>query len=145
MFEITFFFFRKPEELHTQANVSAPLPSKPPVEKPYVRKLQRDDKEPEKPKTEPQSDVSSLPKKERRSASPPTTTKEKNFITDFIKKEKSKQSGQSEISHSAKEKKEEPMEVDNSQLSEEMNVTKEENSPEEEFTFVSIFMRNKNQ
>lgn len=136
-----FIYFRKPEELHTQANVSAPLPYKPPVEKPYVRKLQRDDKEPEKPKTEPQSDVSSsLPKKERRSASPPTTTKEKNFITAFIKKEKSKQSGQSEKAHSAKGKKEEPMEIDNSQLSEEMNVTKEENSPEEEFTFVSIFI-----
>ncbi|GLV45871.1 uncharacterized protein CBL_11668 [Carabus blaptoides fortunei] len=126
---------RKPEELHTQANVSAPLPSKPPVEKPYLRKLQRDDKEPEKPKIEPESAVvSSLPKKERRSTSP-TTTKEKNFITDFIIKEKSKKGAQSELSRSVIEKKEEPMEVDTS-LVYKMNVTKEETSPEEEFTFL---------
>ncbi|KRT82906.1 Ubiquitin [Oryctes borbonicus] len=32
---------RSPEELKTQANISAPLPSKPTEEKPYVRKLQR--------------------------------------------------------------------------------------------------------
>ncbi|XP_018574322.1 tether containing UBX domain for GLUT4 [Anoplophora glabripennis] len=32
---------RSPEDLKTQANISAPLPSKPVEEKPYVRKLQR--------------------------------------------------------------------------------------------------------
>ncbi|KAK9729870.1 UBX domain [Popillia japonica] len=32
---------KSPEELKTQANISAPLPSKPTEEKPYVRKLQR--------------------------------------------------------------------------------------------------------
>lgn len=32
--------FRTPDELKTQANVSAPLPLKPMEEKPYVRKLQ---------------------------------------------------------------------------------------------------------
>lgn len=76
---------RTPEELRTQANVSAPLPQKPQEEKleqPFVRKIQRlnNDITPEGP-TE--------GKRLSRGSSP---TKSLNFITDFIKKEKGKTS-----------------------------------------------------
>ncbi|XP_076272793.1 tether containing UBX domain for GLUT4 [Rhynchophorus ferrugineus] len=44
---------RPPETLHQQANVSAPLPSKPVEEKPYIRKFQPLEEPPAKTETEP--------------------------------------------------------------------------------------------
>lgn len=41
LFVICYLLSRTPEELKTQANVSAPLPVKPSEEKPYIRKLQK--------------------------------------------------------------------------------------------------------
>ncbi|KAF5269989.1 hypothetical protein FQR65_LT05788 [Abscondita terminalis] len=78
---------KTPEELHKQANISAPLPSKPVEERPYIR--------PYKPISNP---VASTPSNEQemqqsRKAESPTpmhVNKQENPITQFIKDEQQK-------------------------------------------------------
>ncbi|KAI4471109.1 tether containing ubx domain for glut4 [Holotrichia oblita] len=108
---------KSPEELKTQANISAPLPSKPTEEKPYVRKLQRV----ESPVREPVENISTPSKPEpqvhstnNKNDNDKSAGKSKNEslkrsivqkvdIAEVIKSEKKKKAI----------KKVEPMEVDN--------------------------------
>lgn len=81
---------RTPEELRTQANVSAPLPQKPQeekLEKPFVRKIQRLDADVAHEKENNSAEIPTEEKIPSRDSSP---TKPLNFITDFILKEKGK-------------------------------------------------------
>lgn len=114
-------FFRTPEQLHTQANISAPLPLKPVEEKPYVRTLKRV----EYPNTT-VSPTSEFPNKIHREEETP---KKDDPFTAFIKQEKTKTKEPGEKKVSMGEVK--PMEVD-----EVVPEMKQNTVEEEEFVFV---------
>lgn len=117
---------RSPEELHTQANVSAPLPSKPVEEKPYIRTFQKIDSPPRELNI-PSQILQQPVKEEVVSMSDTTIIKEDNLILKLIKEEKLKREKNTtkENDKSAKSSKE---------------VEKEKTVGEEIFVFVSIFV-----
>lgn len=114
--------FRTPEQLHTQANISAPLPSKPVEEKPYIRTLKRV----EYPANTAVSPTSELPNKIHRDENSEETPKKDDTLTAFIKQEKTKKQLSSEKHVSVQQ-----MDVD-----EVVPETKQKTVEEEEFVFV---------
>ncbi|KAJ8924907.1 hypothetical protein NQ315_001064 [Exocentrus adspersus] len=146
---------RSPEELKTQANVSAPLPSKPVEEKPYVRKLQRVPSPPparmevetpespiveEKPESQryqrnPNVDILKLAREKRKSDVPPAQTDEKRKSVEkqVCIAEKPKSTSHKERCHCRR--RDESMEVDCLGKCEEKCTNLEQNV-EEEFVFL---------
>lgn len=116
---------RSPEELRTQANVSALLPAKPVEEKPYVRR----------PKQQESTGAESLAPDTDTSGGPRTEPQQQNYVADFIKKEKSK--GNKKCA--PKSKTSEAMEVDEAVV-EKAPSKKEDSRTIEDFVFVSSTM-----
>lgn len=133
--------------MRVQANVATPLPSKPVEEKPYIRTFKKLDPPAETPQIpessssspskasqsevedNKQPEVSPQPKPEK------YPKKENNFISQFIKQEKRKESESPVTASATKRSSEfsEPMEIDKDSPSE-----LEKTVAEEEFVFVSF-------
>ncbi|KAF2904189.1 hypothetical protein ILUMI_01981 [Ignelater luminosus] len=142
---------RSPEELRVQANVATPLPSKPVEEKPYIRTFKKLDPPAETPQIpesssslppsntsqsevedNKQPDVSTEPKPEK------YPKKENNFISQFMKQEKRKQSESPTTASATKRSNEpsEPMEVDVKDIDKDSSSELERTVAEEEFVFL---------
>lgn len=148
-------YCRSPEDLQKQPNISAPLPSKPVEEKPYIRKFQKvesDDagkdvqtynrteaksSEPDKP-----SEHDQINRGVKQKAQSPTFGKKQNVL-DLIKQEKKQRMDSfSTPGHVLKKTEPEPMEVEST--SSEQNYVNEGGSLSsgscnmDEFIFVSL-------
>ncbi|CAH1992222.1 unnamed protein product [Acanthoscelides obtectus] len=88
---------KPPEELRTQANVSAPLPHKPTVEQPYKRVLQRVESPPRKElevKQEPREPESTTAEERKSSGASPPPKVQKSGNIDLIQLAKEKRKSQ---------------------------------------------------
>lgn len=125
---------RSPEELHTQANVSAPLPSKPVEVQPYVRTLKRV----EYPSNTTPSPTSEQPNKIHREEN----ANENHALQNPIKQENAKSQPRQERNKSpVKEAKQANEHVKKMEIDEPIPEAKQKTVEEEEFLFVSFIVK----